>query len=307
MLRVDRYLTIIILFFFAVSTGGCCGGGGSSSGGSGNNNPVSSTPITIPTMTTDATGNAKARVTGSTQISVTVNSLSAGKTGPVSGLQVDITTDQTNYYILLTDPTGAVPPIPIAFNVNDVSSNASKSLAGRALIKTKNNAASCSIQAMENVLNYVVSIVGGEIEVVANILDAQDILSAIASAPAAIKSTASFHPFQDISHGGLYLCRCTLNEAVNDLQAKVDLASGVITLSTLDLPTVGEIAGVLVSTADLFTQMQSVVYCLYGYDDNYIFDWSWTNGVLTPVPVGPSPSPKPTPPPADNGSAIINW
>lgn len=280
MSKLKGLSAVILVSLFLISIGSCGGGSGNNKS-SGNAN----TTITIPTLITDTTGNVKTQITGSTQLSVTVRSLSGGTMTPLSGMKVDVVTDKTNYYILLSDPTGAISPIPITFNINDISSKTQQSITGRAPIRTSSSVATCGLQAMENILDFAISIVGNGIEVVADILNAKDILSAVISAPVAIESTANFHPLQDISHGGIYLCRCTLDGAMKELQAKVNLTSGMITLSSIALPTVGEIAGVLLSTSNLFTQMQSVVYCLYGYNDNYIFDWSWVNGVLTPTPV----------------------
>jgi hypothetical protein len=296
MLKANRLLAIIILFFFAVIMWSCGGGGGGGSSGGGTPPPsvTEPTPIVIPTITTDSSGNATTQISGSTQLSVTINDVSSGSPNPISALKVDVVTNQTDYYILISDPTLTIPPIPIAFNMNAISSTAQQSIKSSDLIIIQStDFISCGLQAASAILTYTVSIIGNEIRVVANILTGGKLLEAALSAPIVIEGNANYQSLNEVIQNGENICQqCSLNEATKQMEARFNIVSGVISLSTIALAAIAppaalgsKIAGVLVSSGKLLLQLESVVYCFYGYTDNDKFDWYLKFGVLTPVPV----------------------
>lgn len=187
-------------------------GDGGESGGSESN--TSSTVTVIPTQTTDSNGDVSIAISNTSKLSVTVNDTSSGSPIPISGLNVNITTDNGNYYIYLNDPSGVIPPLPIAFNINNVNASSTKSIAKI----SAGEALSCGLQASKNIFWYGVSILGEEIKVLVYLLQGKNILSIIENAPIAFEGTSNFQRLDDNSLTSSYLCQCTLKEATQALK-----------------------------------------------------------------------------------------
>ncbi len=271
-----------------------CGGGGGNSGNGfdGNESNISSAVTVVPTQTTDSSGTISIATSNTSKLTITVNDTSSGSTIPIADFKVNITTDKGNYIIYLDDPSGVIPPLPIAFNVNDVYSSSTKSIAK---ISAVGDALSCGLQAGEAIFSYAVSILGEEIKVLVNLMRTKDIFSIIENAPIAFKGTSNFQKLDDNSLTGRYRGRYTLKEAIQALEFELATTKTILALSTVALSPTGapaavtKLAGVVVSTNKLLLQLESVMYCFYGYNDNYKFDWYLKYGtVLVPVPVDPN-------------------
>jgi hypothetical protein len=247
-------------------------------------------------MTTDDSGSVSTQIPASSALNVTINDMSSNTSKPISGFNVDVVTNKTDYYILLSDPTGSIPPIPIVFNINDVNSSPQQTIKSSSLIKSTNYV-SCGLQGMGAILNWLASsfldVVTGEVKelkVIINLTKATSQISdMVDSAPIAIETLGNnlnAQYFRNIllSQGTTYLCRGSVNDAAAELTAIFNYTGGVLTLATIFLPDMG-ISGVYISTRKFLTQLNSVIFCFEGYNNDAVFDWYYKYGYLIPVPV----------------------
>ncbi len=267
------------------------GGGGAGGDGGGEET------IVIPTMITDSAGNVTTQI-GSTKLSATINDVSSGIPNPIAGFKVDVITNKTDFYILLSDPEGVIPPLPIAFNINDIFLNTQQRIKS-SLSAESTDYLSCGLQLADDLFWYVVSIIGDEIKVLVNLDRAHTFLEAVESTPILLKKDATDFNTEKLFSAdiplGVRICKsCSLNTAMGKLETIFNYAGAAITVNTIDLAAtfppgafLSKVVGVLVSTGKLFLQMQSVIYCFFGYSENDIFDWYLSGVQLRPVPILP--------------------